>query len=321
MPRKCRYNGGMRAFFAMTALAIATGFASAEPADTNAGVSAPFWRRLMDPSLGQYEIAAGYGDQLLAAVEVPAGNGDQAHRAYLHYKMMATRWPFQAMPHLRLGGVIVNLMRICRPDCGPPRDRALAEEALAHWRRFEELAPGDPDVYEMLFERAIIATKLGGEHLDQAAADYRQLLARGEAGVYLGAPAVLHLNLAEVLMMQGALDESIDEYRVAVALAREPSSIYGLAVALDRAGFGEEARRLVRDAGVDAFKEYHELITEGSTFYVPAGEVYYYLGVVHEALGKSELATTAFAKYLESGANPQFAPQAKAHLQRLARPR
>lgn len=281
-----------------------------------------FWQRLLDPNTQVLAAALHEGDVLLANISTPDlgapfDRSISVHRAYNHYKWITNMWPAESTAHLRLGGIIVHLMGICRPSCNTPEERQLAREALDHWETFITQRAGDPMAYELLFDRAILRTKLGGANLRDAASDYQALIALGQTGVYLGSPAVIRLNLAEVLMMQGDLDASVDEYRVAVSLAREASAVYGLAVALDRLGYMEEARTLVRDLGESAYADFRIMLDQGSTFYVPDGEVYYYLGVVLEALGQPQQARAAFAAFVASGANPQFAPQASAHVKRL----
>lgn len=277
-----------------------------------------FWQRMFDPKAAALADALRLGDQLLG--QLPANPRPRVvARVYDHYRHMAATWPAEPIAHLRLAGTITHLMAVCTPTCATPDDRALALEALTHWQAYFDLAPGDEQTYSARFQRAILRTKVGGDQLALAAQDYRHLIALGDLGAYLGSPQVLHLNLAEVLMMDSSLDAAIDEYRLAVSLSREPSNAYGLAVALDRAGYLDEARALIRKLGQPALAEYKVSVDRGDIFYVPEGEVFYYFGVALDALGQPELARIAFTTFVESGANPQFAPQARAHIQRLAR--
>ncbi|MBK9069604.1 MAG: hypothetical protein IPL79_01130 [Myxococcales bacterium] len=273
---------------------------------------------MLDPKAAALADATRLGDQLLGRLsEIPRAS--VVARVYEHYRQMAAIWPDEPIAHLRLAGIITHIMAVCTPTCATAEDRALALEALTHWQAYFDLAPGDERTFAATFQRAILRTKVGGDQLALAAQDYRKLIALGDLGAYLGSPSVLHLNLAEVLMMDSSLDASIDEYRVAVSLSREPSSAYGLAVALDRAGYVDEARDVIRGLGKSALEEYKVSIDRGDTFYVPEGEVFYYYGVALDALGHGDLARIAFTTFVESGANPQFAPQARAHITRLTR--
>ena len=61
--------------------------------------------------------------------------------------------------------------------------------------------------------------------------------------------------------------------------------MYGLAVALDRDGSGDQAIRRILAQGADGFDAFNKEYTSGSVFFVPAGESNYYFALVNEAFG------------------------------------
>ncbi len=204
-------------------------------------------------------------------------------------------------------------------------DAAVAGEVVEALEAFEERAPQDPRLGALLSERAILRTRLAGtvtgaasrRFLEGAAADYRAIIDRNAALRYNWEQT--YGNLAEVYMMLGDLETAIATYRLAQRTVASTSLVLGLAVALDRDERSLEARALVRELSEDAISMWEADVARGFTFYVPAGEVHYYRGLIAEARGDRTAATAAYLQFENSGAHPQFAARSRAHRAALAK--
>ena len=245
-------------------------------------------------------------------------NPRSAHRlareAVESYERAIAVDPERAEPHYRAAEVLyAHFIR----DSDAP-DREVCERAIEHWRRFEKLAPLDTRVLDLLIRRSLTHTKLiDHHHLEHALADYRALL-----GLLDGrstdpeAMATWLSNKAEILMMLGRLDDSIELYVRSLALQDRALYGYGMAVALDRDGQGVKAREVMR--AYAASDELRDLSRSG-VFFVPDGEIHYYLGLGHDAIGDSERAIHHFERYLASDAHPQFRARAADNVSALER--
>ena len=165
---------------------------------------------------------------------------------------------------------------------------------------------------------------------------YREAAAAYQASVERGpASADLYANLAEVLMADGRLTEAQARYRDAVAVAlaeptgeRRPRSqdlalaYYGLGVALDRGGRATAAREMIaRALALDPGGALLNLAaTPGSDlFFVPEGDVYYYMGLAAEVDGRPVDAEADFREFLARRPTDRWAAGAAAHLVPAAR--
>ncbi|MBX3156605.1 MAG: hypothetical protein KF773_11435 [Deltaproteobacteria bacterium] len=174
-------------------------------------------------------------------------------------------------------------------------------------------------------QRLAKAEKALTEHrhrlLERAAADYEAMIDHADS-LNDGAQTISYGNLAETFMMVGKLEQAIDAYKTAIRVrGGDESVVYGYAVALDRDDQGAEARRVIRSLKRESFEAFVRKYREGLVFYVPKGEEYYYLGLLHEAFDEHEEAIEAWQLFVKSGAHPQFQPRAKAHLDALVKGR
>lgn len=247
---------------------------------------------------------------------------DKVERAY---ENAIAAMPDAAEPHLQLAEFLHALHLEGPMDRGPYGeaimnfDRRMASKILGHWQAFEDKAPLDPRITgEILFDRAIVYTKMGtDEHYEKALADYLTLLDRAPVsdlnmGVYL-------YNAAETLMMLGRLDEAIPMYERSLRHSSKKEYAYSLAVALDRDGQGARARDLLARHVEDA-ADFEAIIgRESPIFFVPAGELYYYLALSHEVIGDPDQAIFFYEKFIRSGAHPRYQPRAREHIERLAK--
>ena len=181
----------------------------------------------------------------------------------------------------------------------------------------------------------------------EAAAAYGVAVAMGA-----DAPAV-YANLGEVLMADGQLAAAEACYRDAIAassVARLPSfasfaslansetleaqrlddprgraqdltlAYLGLAVALDRDGQTHAAREMMQRAlALDSTTSVLVVaeLPNSDLFFVPAGDVYYYVGLARSVAGRRQEAADAFQEFLVHQPASRWAAGAKAHLTEL----
>jgi tetratricopeptide (TPR) repeat protein len=247
------------------------------------------------------------------------------------YRSAAEARPEAAEPYYRIGQLLDSFYAPCTPDLRSPLtctygavNLAAIRRAIEAWDRFEALAPLDPRVTDLLVERALLHTHLvtdpqtSTQHLEAAARDYQAYLDRTD-GTGLDSAESALANLAETHMMLGKLDEAIAAYTAAIRAGSSDATLYGLAVALDRDGRGEQARQLIVDTGMTSFDSYRKDFSEGRVFYVPAGEEQYYFALIFEAFGEVDEAITHWRRFIASGAHPQYQPRAREHLEALAK--
>jgi tetratricopeptide (TPR) repeat protein len=196
---------------------------------------------------------------------------------------------------------------------------------LAALTRACPLAPPGQAAASCWFHLGVERTRAG--HLAESLVAYERLLAMGDAD------AATFANAAELLMALGRLGEAEERYREAVRLetaAPAPTRIetshalvlatYGLAVALDRAGRADAAREAMARALV--LDPRHATLTAAEqpgadVFFVPDGDVYYYLGLAAEVGGDADEGAAAFAEFLRRQPHAASSVRARAHLEML----
>ncbi len=304
---------------------------------------ADVWQRAIERGSGdaardRYEQAMHDGDELAQRANAKANNARTVttlvEQAVRSYRLAADARPQEAEPYFRIASTIESFFTDCstvmaqRPATCPGGrgvkvDIARAKEAVDAWDAFEAHAPLDPRLGEALFSRAILRTKLVTSskdaklHLEGALVDYTSLLDRADGLTMLRLEQVWG-NLAETYMMLGKLDEAIEAYQVSIDKGANSSTYYGKAVALDRDERGSEALEVIKGQGIQAFDEFREDIQIGNVFYVPAGEEFYYFGLIYEAFGYIPESIANWKLFLKSGAHPQFHARAKQHLDALS---
>jgi tetratricopeptide (TPR) repeat protein len=308
-----------------------------------AAATADVWQRASDRGAAAarraaYDAKLAAGDDLALAADARSIAATRVRQlvddAVETYRAAAVLEPTEGEPYYRIGRVLYSfyfectdesLMRRAQssPLCDPHParlDRKRAKDVIDAWDAFEARAPLDPRLSvdppgesEILFKRAILHTKLATtDELTAAANDYEKYLARGD-GSGLSNETVWS-NLAETYMMLGRLDEAVDTYREALHRGGGVSTQYGLAVALDRDGRGEEAKDRIAQLGEVPFREFRNAVNRNVVFYVPQGEVYYYFALADETFGQYDEALEMWRLYIRSNAHPQFQPRAKAHI-------
>ena len=303
------------------------------------------WQRALDrgspdPQQDVYDSEMKAGDE--SAMQANAKGASYktirtlVDHAVRSYRSASAAKPNAAEPYYRIGRVlysfyfecddvqtIASASPLCIGQSTTLFDRKHAQEIIAAWDAFEARAPLDPRLSvnlgetEILFRRAILNTKLSGKaNLEAAAKDYEKILARSDTAGDVS--ETVWSNLAETYMMLGRLEDAIDMYHEALRRGPSISTLYGLAVALDRDERTAAAVDLIQSQGMMALQQFHAAVMQGGTFFVPRGEEYYYFALAHEAFGETDEAIEYWQKYIQSGAHPEFQPRARAHLAALA---
>ena len=298
---------------------------------------ADVWQRAVerganDPSRDAYDDHLRRGDDLVQQAAMRSTSASTIRRsvdqAISEYRLATEARPAEAEPWFRIGTVLNSFY----VECGNvgcltgPFSTARALEVVQAWDTFEKKAPMDPRVNEILFERAIIRTKLltatpsGGplakQYLEGAARDYQALVDHRDGTTVAQHYSVVG-NLAETYMMLDRMDEAVAAYQEAVRLGGPVSVRYGLAVALDRDEREAEAREVIRDQGLTAQQTFTLEWQRKDIFFVPPGEEFYYFALVAEAFDQNAAALTYWNAYIQSKAHPEFQPRARAHIEAL----
>jgi len=176
------------------------------------------------------------------------------------------------------------------------------------------------------FRLGVERSKLG--QYAAAVADYDRQIALGEVD------ATTYGNSAEILMALGRLGEAEDRYHEAIRIdeqapdrrAREHTltlSYYGLAVALDRDEQPLAAREMMARALALDPKLSRLLLAQqpgSDVFFIPDGDVFYYLGLASEVAGRAGDAEAAFREFLIRLPKSPWARRVQVHLGALAAP-
>ncbi|MBA3820181.1 MAG: hypothetical protein H0X17_14905 [Deltaproteobacteria bacterium] len=258
----------------------------------------------------------------------------QVQLALQSYRNAAAALPQEATPYFRIAAVLHSFyLEACdEPRLGttgsPLRDcrnrkhfnAVVGKQVVDALYAAEARAPLDPrwaaDSGEsLIFTRALLLTRLATPATWEAAVrDYKLYLSRAD-GSDRGTENAWS-NLAETYMMLGRLDDALDAYRE-IRDYPDVSTTYGAAVALDRSERGDLAQALIVRQGKQGYELFRQLVNLDLTFFVPAGEEYYYFALVEQAWGNYDAALSAWRQYIASGAHPQFHGRAKQHIDML----
>ncbi|MCK5800411.1 MAG: TonB family protein [Deltaproteobacteria bacterium] len=171
---------------------------------------------------------------------------------------------------------------------------------------------------ELAFDMGIAYSKLGQFQKSVDEYDLYDRLARQARSRNTYGLATAHANAAEALMALGRLSESIQRYRASAALSRGSALTYwGLGVALDRDEQVSEALGAIRHAS--RFRSGLAVLRSSSVFFVPKGDIHYYLGLGHLAQGKRDAARKEFSLFLQALPKSPWAFRARDHLAELGK--
>ena len=191
---------------------------------------------------------------------------------------------------------------------------ALLERALPRYAGAERSAAW--------FRLGVVRSKLG--RYREAAVAYAAVVADGAAD------SAVYSNYAEVLMAAGRLPDAEARYRDAISAASDlgvgdrrerthelAMAYYGLAVALDRDEQPVAAREAMQRAlAHDPTAAVLRLASTsgGDLFFIPDGDVFYYVGLAAEAEGRDGDAEAAFREFIAHAPRSRWARAAEAHL-------
>lgn len=273
---------------------------------------------LVQPERSPYELFMAQGDSLAlsATKNWPLNKRRAISLASLAndaYSKAIDVNPSAGDPHFRIAAV-THAFLTYHNNASPHH---LLREEIQHYNQFEKKSPLDSRLETVVFRRSIARTKLGGKaNLEAAVQDYDhhlELMDLSNINLYRSASQT-HGNRAELLMMLGRLPEAIAGYERALAYRDNALSGYGLAVALDRDGQNTRARQV---AAIYARNDSGNALMESGTFFVPQGEIFYYIAIKAESLGSPEMAAIAYRRFLELVPNSRYAPKAQANLKTL----
>ena len=193
---------------------------------------------------------------------------------------------------------------------------ALLERALPRYTGTERAAAW--------LRLGILRTRLG--RYRDAATAYAAVVADGAGD------ATVYANFAKVLMAAGRLPDAEARYRDAIAASTDLGigdrhervhelalAYYGLAVALDRDDQPAAAREaMLRALANDPTAAMLKIAATsgGDLFFVPDGDVHYYLGLAAEAEGRDGDAEAAFREFVAQVPRSRWLRAAEAHLAR-----
>ena len=272
----------------------------------------------------RYDTMVTSGDDLLV-VALGTAQSREEQRSNLkaaldQYRQAIAFAPELAEAYFHLGNALTTMVADCSMNSANPMsktwclaefafDKTRAREAARAMLTFVKLAPLDPRTEDCLGALTTMLTKITGpEELQQAVAVYAEIIERSDPQ-YINRTTVP--NLAEIYMMLGDVNRAITAYSQAVLAGSDVSSTLGLAVALDRASQGQQARQLIRALTPEALQEWERGVAKGSTYYVPEGEVHYYKALVNDAQGFPLIAAQEYDLFVKSGAHPRFDARAK----------
>jgi tetratricopeptide (TPR) repeat protein len=286
------------------------------------------WERAAGPEGGEasYRALMAKGDQLVERAaeqvnlgETQSGRATQlALRAVEAYEKAAALRPKAAEPHYRAAEVLsahfVDEQEQLLGDLVKP-----AERAIAHWDRFERLAPRDPRIVDMLFRRSIALTKLGGvAHFKRAAADYDAALRLEDAASANPLQIALLLsNAAEIHMASGDLERAIELYSDSLDYNPKELYGYGLVVALDRDGQATKALEMMQSYGYEHEVLFPDPRKEAPPFFVPDGDVHWYQSIGMESKGDYQSAYNHMQQFLSFQPKSPYVARARERMKTL----
>jgi tetratricopeptide (TPR) repeat protein len=236
-----------------------------------------------------------------------------ADRALAAYEEAARASPTRAEPHYRAAYLSTEFQ-----TKSPFARETELERAIAHFEKFEELAPLDARLPDALFQRSLLRTKRGRKRdIELGIEDYDKELALIDqvSESRRNSMSTILSNRAELSMMLGDLEEAIIGYQKAIEFEDGITYGYGLAVALDRDGQGYRAREVMRDY---ALRDSGNALLREGTFFVPDGEIFYYMALKAEALSDYRQAQMAYRAFLQNVPQSRYIARARQNLAAIA---
>jgi tetratricopeptide (TPR) repeat protein len=274
-----------------------------------ATAAAPFWERAAEPARTRGDRLVAEADALLAA---QPRSPERLARAEALAREAVAAAPDDFRALVLLADVDVRAGR--------------AAASLAALERACPRAPVGATAASCWFRLGVERSRQG--RYAEALAAYERLIADGDDN------SATHANAAELLMAEGRFGDAEERYREAIRLeSAGPAAgrietshaltlaTYGLAIALDRAGQADAARDVMARALV--LDPRHATLTaaeqpDADVFFLPDGDVYYYIGLAAEVAGDADEGAAAFQEFLRRQPRAGSAARARAHLEALA---
>jgi tetratricopeptide (TPR) repeat protein len=186
-------------------------------------------------------------------------------------------------------------------------------ETLSAWLKVWALQPDHWSSPDTAFLLGIILAKEG--RYAESVRIYERGMPRA---VQLSTRGIMASNAAESAMATGDLAMAERLYRESLILRPRSNSAawWGLMVALDRRGrtfAAEQAAReaLMRDPGLDGLRG-------PDVFFVPPGDVHYYLALAHQAGGRARESLREWERFLERLPESPHAERAREHVRAVS---
>ena len=158
-------------------------------------------------------------------------------------------------------------------------------------------------------------------NFEAAIAHYKRILSRGVGGQSNDKQQLreqLYRQMGQSYMALGRLREAINTLESATREhLRSPLAYYSLAVAYDRDEQVAESRQALQSAF--SFDHSMRALTATSTWFAPAADLYYYLGLAHEERKDIGWAVAYFRQYVHLSGDGAWSRRAREHLRDLAR--
>lgn len=186
------------------------------------------------------------------------------------------------------------------------------QTAIAAWSHLLRIAPDHHTIPDVSFSLGVLLAKHG-----RYAESLRVYAVGMPRAARLSTRSIMASNCAESAMATGDLDLAIHLYRRSLALRPRGNRAawWGLTVALDRQERTAAAERAARQALL--LDPTLRGLKGRGVFFVPPGDVYYYLGMAYEIADRVQTAIAQFHRFLRSLPRSRYAPRAREHLQRL----
>ncbi len=182
------------------------------------------------------------------------------------------------------------------------------------WKQVWKLQPNHWDTSSMAFELGILYAKLG--RFAESVAVYRRGM---PASFHLTTRGIMASNCGESLMALGKLRQAVAMYRASIRLRPQSNNAawWGLMIAQDRRGLTAPAEQ-ARQQALTLDPNLRGLVGPG-VFFVPRGDVHYYLALAYEGQGRIRDALHQWGRYLKARPQTRWRKRVALHQARLKR--
>jgi tetratricopeptide (TPR) repeat protein len=182
------------------------------------------------------------------------------------------------------------------------------------WKRVWKLEPDHWDTSSMAFELGILYAKR--RRYAESVAVYRRGI---PASFHLTTRSIMASNCAESLMALGKVRRAVTLYRLSLRLRPRGNNAawWGLMLAYDRGGLTAASER-ARSQALTLDPNLRGLAGP-AVFFVPTGDVHYYLALAYEGQGRIRDAADQWVRYLRARPRTRWKKRVLLHQARLKR--